>query len=388
MQGYVERAATKLITRKLANNPAAAIIGPRQCGKSTLARHILKEYTDALYLDLEKPSDVNKLRDPEAFFSVNKDKLVCLDEIQRRPDLFPLLRSILDERNRNGQLLILGSASPELLKQSSESLAGRISFIELTPFYIEELAEPEKIDTIRGLWLKGGFPRSWLAQSSEESFEWRQDFIRTFLERDIPGLGFNITGRKMDRFLTMCAHVTGQLLNSSKLGASLGVSGHTVRSYIDLLEHAFMIRILLPYEINVKKRLVKSPKVYIRDTGILHALLSIASFNELLGNPVCGPSWEAFAIENILSGIRNRKPFFYRTAAGAEVDLVLAGANGIIAIECKLSTSPAPSKGFWNALDDLSPSWSWIIAPVKEMYTIERGVTVGSPFHFLESSGW
>jgi predicted AAA+ superfamily ATPase len=384
MQSYIGRAVTEIITRKLKNNPATAIIGPRQCGKSTLARHILKEYPDSLYLDLEKPSDVNKLRDPETFFSVNKDKLVCLDEIQRRPDLFPVLRSILDEQNRNGQLLILGSASPELLKQSSETLAGRISFIELSPFYIKELAEPHRIETTRDLWIKGGFPRSYLAQSGEESFEWRQDFIRTFLERDIPGFGLNITGRRLDRFLMMCAHVTGQLLNSSKLGASLGVSGHTVRSYIDILEHAFMIRVLLPYETNVKKRLVKSPKVYIRDTGILHALLSIETFNDLLGNPVCGSSWESFAIENILSGARNWKPFFYRTASGAEVDLVLTRANKIIAIECKLSTSPALSKGFWNAIDDISPSQTWIIAPVSEQYTIEKGIIVASPFHFLQ----
>jgi len=301
MQTYIKRFFTEKIRERLLNIPGVIILGPRQCGKSTLAKAIISKIENAVYLDLERPSDINKLIDPEAFLSLNADKLICLDEIQRVPELFPILRSVIDENRRNGQFIILGSASPDLIRQSSETLAGRVSYFELTPFLFKEISEHSSPNKLRKLWLRGGFPRSYLASDEKESFEWRLNFIRTFLERDIPQLGFRIPAKTLERFWKMCAHLHGQLLNSSKLGESLGVSHHTVRSYSDLLEQTFVLRVLRPYESNLKKRLIKSPKIYIRDTGLLHALLDIESHNELLGHPVYGASWEGFVIENILS---------------------------------------------------------------------------------------
>ena len=305
MQTYIKRFFTEKIRERLLNIPGVIILGPRQCGKSTLAKAIISEIENAVYLDLERPSDINKLTDPEAFFSLNADKLICLDEIQRVPELFPILRSVIDENRRNGQFIILGSASPDLIRQSSETLAGRVSYFELTPFLFKEISEHSSPNKLRKLWLRGGFPRSYLASDEKESFEWRLNFIRTFLERDIPQLGFRIPAKTLERFWKMCAHLHGQLLNSSKLGESLGVSHHTVRSYSDLLEQTFVLRVLRPYESNLKKRLIKSPKIFIRDTGLLHALLDIESHNELLGHPVYGASWEGFVMENILSLLPN-----------------------------------------------------------------------------------
>jgi len=234
------------------------------------------------------------------FFESNKNKTICLDEIQRRPDLFSTLRGIIDRERRTGRILILGSASGKLIKQSSESLAGRISFIHLTPFTITEIADIEPFN-LNDFWMRGGYPESYLATSEKFSFRWRENFIRTFIERDLPQLGIDISALRLRRFITMCAHNQAQLLNSAKLGESLGVSYHTVRNYIDLLEQTFIIRTLRPYESNLKKRLVKSPKVFIRDTGLLHALMEIDDFNDLLGHPNFGSSWEGFCIENILS---------------------------------------------------------------------------------------
>jgi predicted AAA+ superfamily ATPase len=259
MQGIIDRHLTGTVKRRLQNNPAVAILGPRQCGKTTLAGQIVKKFNPSVYLDLENPADLAKLSDPLAFFSLHSDDLVCLDEIQRAPELFSILRSIIDERARNAQFLILGSAGRDLIRQSSESLAGRIAYLDLTPFILSELEAAQK-DDIRRLWLRGGFPRSYLAQDLDISFEWRQDFIRTFLERDIGMLGFRMQPARLGRFWKMCAHIHGSLLNASKLADSLGVSSHTVRSYIDLLAHTFMLRVLLPDAPNLKKRLVKSPK--------------------------------------------------------------------------------------------------------------------------------
>ncbi len=382
MQNYIKRIITSAIQQKLKNMPGIVILGPRQCGKSTLAKAIISEIGDAVYLDLERPSDVSKLRDPEAFFHLNSDRLICLDEIQRVPELFPVLRSVMDENRRNGQFIILGSASPDLMKQSSETLAGRISYFELTPFLLKEISEDHHLKTLRKLWLRGGFPRSYLAPNDKESFEWRLDFIRTFLERDIPQLGFRTPAKTLERFWRICAHLHGQLLNSSKLGESMGVSHHTIKSYIDILEQSFVLRVLRPYESNLKKRLIKSPKIYIRDSGILHALLGIENQNDLLGHPVYGASWEGIVIENILSLLPNWKASFYRTSSGSEIDLILERGNKRVAIECKVSTSPHLNIGFWNAVSELKLKEVWVVAPVQEAYPIEKKVMV-APLHQL-----
>ena len=384
MQTYIARSITAKIRQKLEKVPGVVILGPRQCGKSTLAKAIISDIGTAIYLDLERPSDVNKLRDPEAFFSLNSDRLICLDEVQRVPDLFPLLRSVMDENKRNGQFIILGSASPDLIRQSSETLAGRVSYFELTPFLLREVSGDHRLKTLRRLWLRGGFPRSYLASDEEESYEWRLDFIRTFLERDIPQLGFRTPAKSLERFWRMCAHVHGQLLNSSKLGESLGVSHHTVRSYIDMLEQSFVLRVLRPYESNLKKRMIKSPKVYIRDSGLLHALLGIEGPNDLLGHPVYGASWEGWVIENVLSLLPNWKASFYRSSSGSEIDLILEKGNRRLAIECKASTSPSVNRAFWNALNDVKVKETWIIAPVSEAYPIEKGVIVTPVHEFID----
>ncbi len=384
MQTYLNRIITTKIKEKLERIPGVVILGPRQCGKSTLARTMISEVEGAVYLDLERPSDVSKLRDPEAFFGLNSDKVICLDEIQRVPELFPVLRSVIDENKKNGQFIILGSASPDLMRQSSETLAGRISYFELTPFLLKEVSGDHPVKTLRRLWLRGGFPRSYLASNDKESFEWRLDFIRTFLERDIPQLGFRTPAKTLERFWRICSHLHGQLLNSSKLGESMGVSHHTVRSYVDMLEQCFVLRVLHPYESNLKKRLIKSPKIYIRDSGILHALLGIENHNDLLGHPVYGASWEGVVVENLLPLLPNWKASFYRTSSGSEIDLILEKGNRRVAIECKGSTSPNVNRGFWNAVSEIKFKEVWVVAPVKEAYPIEKGVMVTPPHQLVE----
>jgi len=380
MDTYLPRHITNRIEQRLATMPAVAILGPRQCGKTTLAKALIKTLENAVYLDLQRRSDLNKLRDPEAFFEINSNKLICLDEIQRVPELYAEMRSRVDRHGGSGQFLILGSASPELIRQTSESLAGRISYFELTPFLLREVKTEDwasdRNRMLHQLWLRGGFPRSYLCANDEESLSWRKDFIRTFLERDIPQLGLAIPARRLERFWRMCAHVHGQLLNRSRLGDSLGVSHHTINSYIAILEQTYLLRVLEPYYANTKKRLVKSPKVYLRDTGIMHALLDIQNFNDLLGHPACGSSWEGFALEQILSSFQDWQASFYRRATGAEIDLILEKGNRKIAVEIKVSTSPEVRRGFWNALDDLNVDEAWIVAPVKESYPYKHGVYV------------
>ncbi len=292
------------------------------------------------------------------------------------------MRSILDNSNRKGQILILGSASPDLIKQSSETLAGRISYFELTPFLLIEIGQ----DNMKKLWLRGGYPDSFLEENDEDSLFWREDFIRTFLERDIPSLGIKYYTGNISRLWQMCAHITGQVLNYSTLAASLGVSGHTVKNYIELLNRTYMVRLLQPYYLNLKKRLIKSPKIYIRDTGILHALLNIKDRNSLLGHPSYGASWEAFAIEQILSSIKGWQSYFYRTSSGNEIDLILTKGQELIAVECKASSAPELTKGFYIARDDLNPRESWIVAPVTETYLLnkDKNIHVGSPLHLIE----
>lgn len=384
MHNILKRQSSDIIIKRLKNFPAVAILGPRQCGKSTLAKNIIGHFKNSIYLDLESPADLNKLRDPETFFDANREKLVCLDEIQRAPEIFPVLRSIIDRANRNGQLLILGSASRDLIRQSSETLAGRISYYELTPFLYSEV-NVNSSDVLRRVWLRGGYPRSYLSASDEDSLQWRNDFIRTYLERDIPQLGFSIPSSVTGRLWTMCAHSQGQIANYSKLGESMGTSHNTVHSYINLLSQTFLLRVLQPYHANLKKRLVKSPKIFIRDSGLLHALLGISSFNDLLGHPVFGFSWEGFVIETILSEFPDWQGGFYRTSSGSEIDLILTKGRDTIAVECKASSAPEITQGFWNALNDLQIKQAWIIAQVSEPYSIRKNVMVSSLHHFIRS---
>ena len=379
MRGYVERKLEEQIVEQIERIPVIALLGPRQCGKSTLAAKILQNIKEAIILDLERPADLRALSDPETFFKVNDEKLICIDEVQNQPDLFPVLRYESDRRGRNGQFLILGSASPLLIRQSSESLAGRITYLELTPFLLNEIETPDL--KMRELWLKGGFPRSFLAGSLGESIEWRTNFIRTFLERDIPSLGINISTKHIHRLWTMLAHSSGQVMNYSKLSESLGVSRNTVRHYIDILEQTYMVRVLNPYFSNSKKRLVKSPKVYIRDSGILHSLLEIEDQNSLLSHPIYGQSWEGFALENILAAIDSRwKPSFYRSEKGNEIDLILEKGLRRICLEFKASSAPKVGKGFWIALEELKPEKTWIVAPVERTYPLDgaQNIWVGS----------
>ncbi len=383
MQNYIPRTLEQKVHGKLRHNPAVVILGPRQCGKSTLAKKVIEGIPDSTYLDLEKPSHINMLQDPEAFFELNADRLICLDEIQRTPDIFTILRSVIDERNRNGQFLLLGSASRDLIRQSSETLAGRISYLELTPFLLNEVVKKADIHALRNFWLRGGFPRSYLASDETISFEWREDFIQTFLERDIPQLGLHLSANLLRRFWQMCAHIHGQVFNASKLGESLGITYHTVQSYIDLLDQTFLLRVLRPLSVNLKKRLIKSPKIYIRDPGLLHALLAVQSQNDLLGHPIYGASWEGFVIEQIIANLPGWQPFFYRTSTGGEIDLILEKGRRRIAIECKVSTALHLSRGWWNALHDLDIHAAWIIAPVQERYPLKKNVHVCSPGDFL-----
>ncbi len=334
------------------------------------------------YLDLEKDSDLNKLNDPEIFFRNNQGKNICIDEIQYKPNLFQSLRAIIDEDRRNGQFLILGSASRELIRQSSETLAGRIGYIELSPFISSEL-EKTKGFNLYSHWLRGGYPDSFLQNSDNKSVIWRENFIRTFVERDVPLLGFNIPSLTSRRLLTMCSHNQGQLLNRSKLGESLGASYHTIQNYLDLFEQLFVVRSLQPYFPNLKKRMVKSPKIYIRDSGLVHSFLGIEDINDLLGHPVFGSSWEGYCIENILARYYNWQPYFYRTSSGNEIDLILEKGSKKIAMEFKASASPKLSKGLYQALDDIKIDKLWVIAQTDDSYALNNQVNISTLNNFL-----
>lgn len=385
MHSFIKRDVTELIGHYLEVFPAIAILGPRQCGKSTLVKQLAKNWPESIYLDLQNDNDLNKLSEPHLFFQINKDYIICLDEIQLVPKLFSILRSVIDDDRRPGKFILLGSASRDLIQQTSESLAGRIGMIYLTPFTISELTNTDDF-SLHKFWLRGGFPDSYLAKSDASSIIWRENFIKTFIERDIPQLGFSIPALQLKRFLVMCAHQHGQLLNASKLGESLGLTHPTIRRYVDLLEQTFILRTLLPFEVNVKKRLVKSPKVFVRDSGLLHQLLSVGDYNDLLGNPVFGASWEGMVIENCIANRPNWNPYFYRTATGDEVDLVLEKGEHRIVVECKASTAPKLTKGFWKALEVVKPKQTYVIAPVTGAYFIKESVMVCSLDYFLNLS--
>ena len=376
----ITRRITQTVKQALDRQAAVALIGSRQVGKTTLA-YELANNRSALYLDLESSSDRNKLSDPELFLSQQENKLVILDEIHRVPELFTNLRGLIDQGRRKGKrtgrFLILGSASMDLLRQSSESLAGRIEYVEMTPFDILEV--PNDNDHLNRLWLRGGYPDSFLAETDRNSLIFRQNFIRTYLERDIPQFGFRIASETIERLWTMLAHQQGAMLNVAQLAAGLGVSSPSANNYIDLLVDLLLVRRLKPYYHNMGKRLVKSPRIYIRDSGLVHALLRIEDMNTLAGHPVVGASWEGFIIENLLSAApQNTQASFYRTQGGAEIDLVLelGGKNGTWAIEIKRSLSPTPSKGFYYARDDIQPSKTFIVYAGQDRYPISEGVEI------------
>ena len=375
---HLDRRIQQSVLQALDRQAAVALIGPRQVGKTTLAKDIA-EQRDALYLDLEERGDRDKLADPVLFLSQYQDRLVMLDEIHRVPELFQSLRSLIDRGRRGGRrtgrFLVLGSASLDLLRQSGESLAGRIEYIAMHPLQADEVGARD--NALTRLWLRGGFPDSFLAGNDADSLAWRSNFIRTYLERDIPQFGPRIPSETLGRLWTMLAHGQGTLLNASRLASGLSLKSPTVARYIDLLADLLLVRRLPPYHANTGKRLVKAPKVYLRDAGVLHALLGIRDYNALCGHPVVGPSWETFVIENILAVAPDRtRASFYRTAAGAEIDLLLdmPAQRGIWAIDVKRSTSAKPERGFYNACEDVQPDRRFVVYAGVERYPVSETV--------------
>ena len=359
-----------LLQRRVATTPVVAILGPRQCGKTTLARQFARRFSaaPAHVFDLEDPRDLARLEQPTLALEGLRG-LVVIDEIQRRPDLFPVLRVLVDRRP-NTRWLILGSASRDLLVQSSESLAGRISYVELGGFSLGLLPAT----AARRLWIRGGFPRAYLAPSEAASYQWRQDFIATFLERDIPNLGIRIPAAALRRFWMMLAHYHGQVFNASELGRSLAVSEATVRRYLDLLTGTFMVRQLAPWFTNTKKRLVKRPKLYFRDTGLLHALLSLETYDDVASNPKLGASWEGFALEQVIQrlGLRSEEVFFWGVHTGAELDLVIRHKGRLWGVEAKYREAPTLTPSMRAAVKELALAHLWVVYPGAANYALDR----------------
>ncbi len=375
----MRRLAIADVTAALADFPVVALLGPRQVGKTTLAMAIAESLgaDKVRYLDLESTADRARLTDAEAYLEDQRGRLVILDEIHRVPELFGVLRGLVDRRRRaglrTGQFLVLGSASLALLQQSSESLAGRIAYVELTAVRADEIESGAA--ALNRLWVRGGFPDSLLARSGSASLDWRQAFVRSYLERDIPQLGPRIPAETLRRFWTMLAHVQSQQLNAARIATGLGVSGVTVARYVDLLVDLLLLRRLPSWSGNSAKRLVRSPKLFIRDSGIAHALLGIGSLDELLGHPVAGPSWEAFVLENLMIAGADRTASYYRTSAGAEVDLVFTGRKGRqFVVEVKRSSAPAVGSGFWNACEDIGSAEGIVVYNGEDDLPIGDGV--------------
>lgn len=367
------------MSEAIRRSPTVALLGPRQVGKTTIALDIA-ENTPSVYLDLESRLDLEKVKDIESFHAHNSYKLIILDEVQRLPEVFAPLRGIIDKERRKGkkagQFLFLGSASIDLLQQSSESLAGRIAYIELFPIDAIEY-KAETLDQLNILWLRGGFPESLLAESDKDSIQWRFDFIKTYLERDIPQLGPRIPAETLGRFWTMLAHNQGSVLNAAHLARNLDVSGVTIGRYLDLMVDLLLVRRLQPWTFNIGKRLVRSPKIYVRDSGITHALLNIGAYNDLLGHPVVGGSWEGFVIENIMSVTPSRvQPFYYGSPGGAEIDLILEfSPNEKWAIEIKRGSTPSLSKGFHIACDDIKPRRKFVVYGGTDRFSVGNDIT-------------
>jgi predicted AAA+ superfamily ATPase len=372
-----DRIARASLDEALARSPAVAVLGPRQVGKTTLARAAAAARPGSVYLDLETATDLARLADPARFLASRRDRLVVLDEVQNAPELFGELRAEIDADRRNGRFLILGSASFRLLRQS-QTLAGRLAVVDMTPLLLAEVAS--RFEDIERLWVRGGFPGSLTAGSEADSWGWRQDFVRHFLNVDLAAFGIAVDPPSMGRLWRMLAHLHGQLLNASALSRSLGVSAPTVGRWVDHLVDALVVRRLEPFHANLGKRLVKSPKLYLRDSGLLHALLGIADADALAGHPGAGASWEGFVIEQVCARLPAHVPVnFYRTAAGAELDLVIEAGGTRIGIEAKLSSAPTVTKGFWQACEDVGVSQAWVVAPVREGWSIGEGVEVVSP---------
>lgn len=376
--GMIHRLKMKEIQAAIDRSATVALTGPRQVGKTTLALEVAESHP-SVYLDLESRLDIQKVKDIISFQETNNDKLIILDEVQQVPEIFKPIRGIIDRErrkgNKTGLFLFLGSASMELLKQSGESLAGRIAYIELFPINLFEYSDhyPDPMNT---LWLRGGFPESLLASEEKDSLMWRRDFIQTYLQRDIPQFGAKIPGETLSRFWTMLAHYQGTVLNAAHLARSIEVSGTTVHRYLDLMVDLLLVRRLQPWTFNIGKRLVRSPKVYLRDSGIVHALLNISDFNSLLGHPVVGGSWEGFVIENILSVAPfGMQSYYYRTQDGTEIDLVLEfSPKEKWAIEIKRNSAPHLSKGFLTGCEDIKARKKYIVYSGKDAFSLGNGV--------------
>lgn len=363
--GYLER-----LTTAVRRSPVTALLGPRQCGKTTLAR-LFARGRQASFFDLESQPDLRRLQNPELALLAERG-LVVLDEIQARPELFAVLRVLSDRPRRGTRFLVLGSASPDIVRGASETLAGRVEFVELGGFDLRETGR----EAWERLWLRGGFPRSWLARSNADSLAWREGLIRTFLERDVPQLGIGIPAPAMRRFWTMLAHYHGQTWNASAIGAAMGLSDKTVRSYLDILTGTFMVRQLQPWHENVAKRQVKAPKVYLRDSGLLHSLLEIGERRALLGHPRVGASFEGFAIEQVLRAVVPAQVFFWGTYGGAEIDLFFVRDGRRHGVEVKFSEAPSPTRSMRSAIADLSLDHLWVIYPGEHSYPVDRNITV------------
>ncbi len=368
---------------RLASVPAVGLVGARQVGKTTLAKHVGGERdSDPVYLDLQLPSARRRLVDAEAYFRSVADRLVILDEVQTMPEVFPVLRGLIDEDRRPGRFLLLGSASPALIRDSAESLAGRISYLELPPLLWDEIAD---IIALRTHWLRGGYPEALLPgvnvgaeQTQLRRMQWYGDYVATFVARDLPDLAGGADRATMTRLLSMLSYSQGGQLNYTKLAGSLDRTGPTIARYVDVLEQAFLVRRVPPYTPNVGKRLVKAPKVYVRDSGLLHGLQRIADEQQLLGHPLVGASWEGYAVEQLLARVPpSTQAFFYRTSNGAEVDLVIESpGRPLLAFEMKFSTAPTLTKGFYSAVEDIEPDASYVVVPEGEAYPVKGGVVV------------
>ena len=383
----IERSITEQVLQHLTYFPVVGIIGPRQVGKTTLAK-ILQQKLDipSIHLDLELDEDLYKLNNPQIYLQMHAEKCIIIDEIQRLPSIFPLLRALIDQNRRPARFIILGSSSPELVRHSSETLAGRVAYSELTPFSLLEV-DSVGIEQSKH-WFLGGFPDALLAPEYKFSRIWLQNFIYTFMEKDIRLLGYDINIPTMDKLLKMLAHLHGSMLNVSDVSRSLGISAPTINKYLDLLEGGFLVRRLQPYFVNVGKRLVKSPKIYLRDTGILHNLANISSLDALFGNPLIGASWEGYVIEQIYRCLEYRawNFYYYRTQVGAEIDLVLISPSGTMTcIEIKNNNNPVLSKGFYQSIDDLKPQFRYIITPSSEFLIDSKQIITCSLIQFLKT---
>ena len=368
------RIAQPALATALTWSPAVAILGPRQIGKTTLALALLETHTNALYLDLESPQDRAALGDGPLFLQAHADRLIILDEVQHTPELFSVLRGEIDRVRRPGRFVLLGSASFELLRQS-QSLAGRLSLIDMFPLLVDEVGS--ELSTLQSLWLRGGFPPSFTALNEQASWRWREAFIRHLLHTDLPALGLRVDATSLSRFWRMLAHLHGQLFNASAVANSLDVSAPTVNRWLDHMAGALLVRKLEPFHANLGKRLVKSHKVYVRDSGLLHSLLGLTSVADLQGNPMAGASWEGFVIDHIAAHLpAGGSMSFYRTAAGAELDVVVEFGQKRIGFEIKFSVAPKVSKGFWQSLQDVCPHQTFIVAPVQQRWPIADGVEV------------